>query len=123
MKWNEKRYALERAKEIFNLKKEELRRKHSGKAAKVTDKQKLEAILDYDVPLLKSSTLKTTLDKAFDFRRLKSEYTFDQQAYQKDFQALNERYGKLRDAIVLADEKTALFMLESFSIVDERTQV
>jgi hypothetical protein len=119
MDQNQKRYAMNRVKEVLDAKTKELKSRLTTKAKEPTDKAKLEAIRFNDVELKSKAQLSTPLGQAFDFSSLEIPNEVDEDKYAKSLVELCERAAKVKDLIMLGDSNVAMKELQSF--IEETT--
>lgn len=115
MDQNQKRYAMQGIDTSLTQKIDDLRVKHTKKAKVVSDGEKLNAIRNSDVYIKSYGvSLNTTLRDAFDFRRMAGADALDEAAFRKAKRAVEAAAAKVKDEIMLGDDKKAIALIRKF---------
>jgi len=114
MDQSQKRYAMQRVKDVLNAKQVELKKKFVVTQKEVTAEQKRDAVYNSDVELKKNFKLTDTVEGAYDFRRLKPANEFDDKGFSLANILLRETASKVMDEIMLGDSTKALKLIQEF---------
>lgn len=115
MKADQQKYAMERIRLAQEAKLAALKRKHTRRAKEPADSVKMNAIRNQVVFLKRSASLNATLRDAFDFSSLAKPEELDADAYGREAEKVRAEASKIRDEIMLGDEKKAIEMIRKFA--------
>lgn len=114
MKPAERTYCVGRARAIFNERQNALKEKHAKTKTEVTDKDKIQQIIDWDATIKpRGWTLKTPIGECFTYNSTTT-ISLDQKAYNNDLKILRKEYNQITDRIMLTNCEDAIKLLEKF---------
>lgn len=117
MNQNQQRYAMQRVREIGDVKRKKLKEKHTKTKPNPTDKQLLRLLKQGEFEVKRRThnlTLKTPLRDAITFYLDDIDVDLDEKSYKKDSEILRKSIGVVTDAIMLGDSDNATSLLKKF---------
>lgn len=117
MDQSQRKYAMERVKELLQEKTTALRKKHLKASKPLTPEQKLQMIYNGTVDMVTRRKWTSTMlfIDAYDFKGLNGELVLDEKAFEKESIPLHRKAAAIRDQIMLGDTDTAIKLLEEFA--------
>ena len=118
MNQQQRKYSVSRVEEIFLLKSEELREKHTKEGKTLSGEEKVKALKSGKFkikPDIKNLDSYSYITRVFDFTGEKKS-VFNQALFDKEVKTLRKEKSKILDEIMLGDEENALRLIKEFSV-------